>query len=158
MTFIRLSSRLTFTYKLLIPLIGLVLLSGYTWLILAQHWLLELHGVIALGFLLLLAIFMLSISLRIRYVAYNESFIRIRNYGSATLIPIADYQLLTPAAFPFGLLYRLRTTKTSSLFLGSFTETLANTIQLNSVLNGFLEPSNVTIARKALSLKNSIAP
>jgi hypothetical protein len=156
MPFVRLSSRLTFVYKLLIPLIGLLILSGYTCIILTQHWLLELHGVIVLFFLLLLSIFILSISLRIRYVAYNESFIRVRNYGAAVLIPIAEYQSLTPAVFPFGPLYRLRTSRTSNLFLSSFTGTLVNIVQLDSVLNGFLEPRNVMIARKALTLKRVI--
>jgi len=153
MPFVRLSSRLTFVYKLLIPLIGLLVLSAYTCLILTQHWLLELHGVIALSFLLLLSVFTLSISLRIRYISYNESFIRIRNYGPAVLIPITEYQLLVPATFPFEFLCRLRTAKTSSLFLGSFTETLASITQLDSVFNGSLEPRNVTVARKLLQKK-----
>jgi hypothetical protein len=158
MPFIRLSSRLTFAYKLAIPLIGLTGLVVYVWLILSQHWLLELHGVIALFFLAMLMLFGALISSRIKYVSYNESFIQVANYGQPVLIPIAEYQLLRPALAPFGLLYSLRTSTTNSLFLSSISGTLGKIIQSGSVSERSFEPENVTIARKELAVKSRIVP
>jgi hypothetical protein len=125
MPFIRLSSRLTLAYKLLIPIMGLLGLIAYVWVMLAQNWLLEAHGVVAAFLFGLLLLFIFSISLRIKHVAYNHDFIRVRNYGAAVLIPADQFRRLEPVGFPLDVLSRLHTATGSSLFLMSYGDFLA---------------------------------
>ena len=115
--FIRLSSRVTLLYKMIIPLGGLLAWGVYAGLVVAHQWLWELHGAV-LGFLLLLlTLFIGTLSLPIRHVAYNEECLSVRNYGAAQLIPSSEYLLFEPAYF---LLMRLRLVGGRSyLFMGS---------------------------------------
>ncbi|MBF9223936.1 hypothetical protein [Hymenobacter ruricola] len=145
MPFTRLSSRLTLLYKLIIPLVGVAGLTCYVWVILSQHWLLELHGVLALSLFTILLLFTVTVSIRIRHVAYNDSFIQVRNYGQPILIPNTEYRMLELGEFPFSFLYRLRTSNANPQFLGSFSEAL------KLVVNNSFEPENIAVARRVLS-------
>ena len=111
----------------------------------------DLHGVV-LGFvLLLLALFTNTVSLPIRHVAYNEEFLRVRNYGAAQLIPSSEYLLFEPAYF---MLMRLRLRLVggrSFLFLGSFSGMMGHLANAPvDVLNDSLEPAAVDVARRTL--------
>ncbi|WP_152559867.1 hypothetical protein [Hymenobacter sp. IS2118] len=148
MPLIRLSSRVTLFYKLIVPLVGLLALGVYASVIVAYQWPWELHGVLlgALGALLLL--FTGTTALPIRHVAYNEEFIHIRNYGAAQLFPVQEYRLLEPAYF---VMMRLRLVDRSFLFLGSFPGLLGGVVNdSGSVLNGSLEPPSINVARRIL--------
>jgi hypothetical protein len=150
MPFIQLSSRVTLLYKLIIPLGGLLSWSVYASLVVAQQWLWELHGVV-LGFLLLLlALFTVMLSLPIRHVAYNEEFLRVRNYGPAQFLPSSEYLLFEPAYF---LLTRLRLVGGRSyLFMGSFPGLLSRFVNHpGDVLNAQLEPASIDVARRTLA-------
>ena len=150
MPFIRLSSRVTLFYKLIVPISGLLAWGVYAGLVVAHQWLWELHGVV-LGFgLLLLALFTGTLSLPIRHVAYNEEFLRVRNYGAALLIPSSEYLLFEPAYF---LLVRLRLAGGRSfLFLGSFPGLMGQLANAPAdVLNGSLEPAAIDVARRTLA-------
>jgi len=147
--FIRLSSCVTLFHKLVIPIGGLLAWGVYAGLVVAHQWVWDLHGVV-LGFvLLLLALFTGTVSLPIRHVAYNEEFLRVRNYGAAQLIPSSEYLLFEPAYF---MLMRLRLVGGRSfLFLGSFSGMMGHLANAPvDVLNGSLEPAAVDVARRTL--------
>ena len=126
MPFIRLSSRVTLFFKLIIPVGGLSAWGIYAGLVVAHQWLWELHGVV-LGFMLmLLALIAGTLSLPIRHVTYNEECLRVRNYGAAQLIPSSEYLLFEPAYF---MLMRLRLVGGRSyLFMGSFPGLLSHLV------------------------------
>jgi hypothetical protein len=146
----RLSSRLTLVYKVLIPAGGLVGLAVYVALLLTQHWLLELHAVIAACGLAMWLLIVLVVSLRIRHVAYNKEFIRVRNYGRPLLLPAADFVSLLPALLPG--YYYLRTRTHRLLFIGSVSDTLGKMLLGNPMLDGFRipEPENISAAQATL--------
>jgi hypothetical protein len=145
MTFILLSSRLTRAYKLLLPVAALLGLGIYVGLMVTQHWNLEFHAVVALFGCVLWLLFVLLVSIRIRHIAYNESFIRIRNYGRWVQIPASDYVLVDPG---FPGFYQLRTSTGKHLFLVSYFGTLSTLIQPND------EPAAITTARRILAKPN----
>ncbi|MBF9239991.1 hypothetical protein I2I05_21550 [Hymenobacter sp. BT683] len=148
MPFIRLSSRVTLFYKLIIPLVGLLALGVYAGAIVAHQWPWELHGVLLGALGALLALFTGMTALPIRHVEYNEEFIRIRNYGAAQLFPVQEYRLLEPAYF---VLMRLRLVGRSFLFLGNFPGLLGNVVNNPAgALNDSLEPASVNVARRTL--------
>ncbi|MDO7852801.1 hypothetical protein [Hymenobacter convexus] len=142
MPFTLLSSRLTLAYKVVIPIVTLLGLGVYVVLIITQHWLLELHAVVAAFGLAMWLLFVLIISVRIRHVAYNESFIRVRNYGLWVQFPASEFiwlesSLMWPS--------RLRTSSGSYLFLPDYFGTLTTLIQQSD------EPITITTARRILT-------
>ncbi|GAA3991119.1 hypothetical protein [Hymenobacter antarcticus] len=143
MSFTYLSSRLTLAYKLLIPIVTLLGLGIYMVLMLTQHWPLELHGVVALFSFVVWLLFVLLFSLKIRHIAYNDSFIRIKNYGPWIQIPNSEYILLDSGSLPG--LYQFRVLTGEYLFLASYFGTLAAQFRQGG------EPVSVTIARRTLT-------
>jgi len=141
----------TLFYKVFIPLSGLLACGVYAGLIVAGHWLWELHGVVLGFFVLLLALFTSIVSLPIRHVAYNEEFIRIRNYGPAQLFPAQEYRLLGPAYFGMGLMRLSLVGGQRFLFLASFPSILGEVVSNPMhVLDVSSEPAYINVARRTL--------
>lgn len=144
MPFSSLSSRLTFAYKLLIPVATLAALGIYVFLMLTRRWPMELHGVVAACFLGMWLLFVLLISLRIRHVAYNKTFIRVKNYRTFIQFSAKEYVFIVPCFMPE--FYRLRTSTHEYLFLANYVDTMISLLTHNP--NG---PESIRTARSVLS-------
>ena len=97
------------------------------------------------GFALWL-LFVLIISAKLRHIAYNDSFIRIKNYGLWMQLAASDYISLD-ASLPG--LYQLRTSTGKYLFLAGYFGSLGTLLQQSS------EPTAITNARRVLANEKS---
>jgi hypothetical protein len=147
MPLIRLSSRLTFAYKVLIPVGTLLGWLGYVGLLIWREWPLELHGVVA-GFLLFMWVLFTLTAVRLRHICYDVNTVRIRNYGRWMMLPAT--RAVDFKASPLIPLRYLRTPTRNFYFLPSFTDTFAGALRENPVLSGFPEPASITRAHAVL--------